>query len=162
MSLKIAVLTTVSMSISNKEQPSSLLKLIVIQGRMFRQFRTLTYIWRTAGRTVAYGVRRQRTAYQRRRSTDDASPMRSRRRPAAEWLSGWRSRLRYIRRWRRRTAGRTAERRPLIRRGIFRTRRSQTRSASTTLLLRSLREIDVFSAKFDGLVFTVHKTLPTD
>jgi len=51
------------MSISNKEQPSSLLKLIVIQSRMFRfrQFRTLTYIWRTAGRT-AYGVGVQRPA----------------------------------------------------------------------------------------------------
>ena len=52
MSLKIAVLTTVSTSISNKEQPSSLLKLIVIQDRMFRQFRILTYIRRTAGRTA--------------------------------------------------------------------------------------------------------------
>ena len=58
MSLKITVLTTVSMSISNTEQPSSLLKLIVIQSRMFRfrQFRTLTY--------SIYGVRRdvRRTA----------------------------------------------------------------------------------------------------
>jgi len=30
------------------------------------------------------------------------------------------------------------------------------------MLPRSLREIDDFSAKFDGLVLTMHKTLPTD
>ena len=33
---------------------------------------------------------------------------------------------------------------------------------SIGLLLRSLRELDVFSAKFDSLVLTMHKTLPTD
>jgi len=36
------------------------------------------------------------------------------------------------------------------------------RSNTVGLLLRSLREIDVFSAKFDSLVLTMHKALPTD
>jgi len=35
------------------------------------------------------------------------------------------------------------------------------RSSTVGLLLRSLREIDVFSAKFDSLLLTMHKTLPT-
>ena len=36
------------------------------------------------------------------------------------------------------------------------------RSNTAGLLLRSLREIDVFSAKFDSLVLTMYKTLPTN
>jgi len=38
----------------------------------------------------------------------------------------------------------------------------RSNTVGLVLLLRSLREIDVFSAKFDSLVLTMHKTLPTD
>jgi len=103
MSLKITVLTKVSTSISNKEQLSSLLKLIVIQGKMFRQFRTLTYIWRTAGRT-AYGVSVRRNSVE--------GPQRMLLRCALVDVQQQNDRRAgvpgYIRRQRRRTAGRTA------------------------------------------------------
>ena len=36
------------------------------------------------------------------------------------------------------------------------------RSNTVGLLLRSIREIDVFSVKFDSLELTMYKTLPTD